>query len=52
MQRDRRHGMHVRFSDILDYNRDVEIPCPDSLVVRRRNKSAVVINEGDCVYGS
>ena len=41
--------MHVRFSNVFDHYRNVEIPCSDRLVVGRCNEPPVFVNEGDCV---
>ena len=50
MDRDSRHRVHVRFCDVLDNNRDVEVPGADGLVIGGRHESAVLINEGDGVH--
>lgn len=42
--------MHMRFSDVLDDYWYIKVPGPDGLVVRRRHKSPVLIDKGDCVH--
>ena len=41
--------MHVRFRNVLNDHGDIEVPCTDRLVVRRRNEASVLIDESDCV---
>lgn len=50
MEGDCWHRMHVRFSNVLDHDGDIEVPCPYGLVIRRRDKATVFINEGDSVH--
>lgn len=52
MQSDGRHGVHVGFRNILNDNRNIEIPCPYGLVVRGCDEASVFINEGYRVYWS
>ena len=42
--------MHVRLCDVLDDNRDVEVPGADGLVVGSCYEPSVLVNEGDCVH--
>ena len=41
--------MHVWLRNILDHNRNVEIPSADRLIVRRGHKAPVFVNECDGV---
>lgn len=50
MNRDCGHRVHVRLCDILDDNRDVEVPGAYGLVIGSRYKPPVLVNEGDCVH--
>ena len=50
MQCDSWHRVHVGLCDVLDDDRDVEVPCADGLVIRRRHKPPVLVDEGDCVH--
>jgi hypothetical protein len=47
MERNSRHGVHMRLCDILDYNRDIEVPCANGLVVGCGDKSAIFVNESN-----
>ena len=42
--------MHVRLCDVLDYNRDVEVPSSDGLVVRRGYEPPIIVHKRDCVH--
>jgi hypothetical protein len=50
MQCDSGHRMHMRFGDILDYNRNIIVPSTDCLVVRGSYEPSVLIDERDSVY--
>ena len=52
MDRDSGHRVHVRFCDVLDNNRDVEVPGADGLVIGGGHEPSVLVNEGDCVHWS
>lgn len=52
MDRDSGHRVHVRLCDVLDDNRDVEVPGADGLVIGGRHEPPVFVNEGDRVHGS
>lgn len=52
MQSDGRHGVHVRLGYVLDHHWDIEIPCSDSLIVGRRHKPPILVDECDGVYRS
>lgn len=41
--------MHVRLGNVLDHHRYVVVPCPDRFVVRRSNKSSILIDKRDRV---
>ena len=49
MKRNSRHGVHVRLGNVLDNDGNIELPCTDRLVVRSRDESAVVVDEGDSI---
>lgn len=42
-------GEHVRFSDELDGDGNIQFPCPQRLVVRGSDEAAVFVDEGDGV---
>ena len=42
-------GEHVRFSDELDGDGNVQLPCPQRLVVRGSDEAAVFVDEGNGV---
>lgn len=44
--------MHERLSDVLDDNRNVKIPCTDSLVIRRRDEPSILVDESDGIHGT
>lgn len=46
-----RHGMHVRFCNVFDHDRDIIVPCPYCFVIRCCNESSIFVNEGDSVDG-
>ena len=50
MNRDCGHRVHVRLCDILDDNRDVEVPGSDGLVIGCRDETPVLIDEGNRVH--
>ena len=39
------HGVHERLGDVLDYNRDVIVPCANRFVIRGSHKSPVFVYE-------
>ena len=41
--------MHVWLCNVLDHNRDVEVPSTDRLVIGSRHKSPVFIDKSDSV---
>ena len=41
--------MHVRLGDIFDCDRDIEIPCTNSLVVGCSNEPSVLVHESNGV---
>lgn len=43
------HRMHVRLGDIFDCDRDIEIPCTNSLVVGCSNEPSVLVHESNGV---
>ena len=49
MQGDGWHGMHVRFSNVLDYDRYIIVPCPDRFIVRSGDKPTIFIDKRNCV---
>ena len=44
--------MHVWLRDVLDDDGDIKIPSTYSLVIGRGNKTAVFVDERDCINGS
>ena len=44
------HGMHVWFRDVLNNDGYAIFPHPNRLIIRRGNKSATIVDKGDCVY--
>jgi len=40
------------FGNVLDNNRDVEVPRPDGLVIRGRNEAAILVNKRDGIHGA
>ncbi len=46
-----RHGIHVRFGDVFDGDRDVVVPGSEGFVVRGGHEAAVFVNEGDGIDG-
>lgn len=51
MRRRPRHRVHVRLGDVLDRHRNVVVPCPERLVVRRGHEAPALVDEGDGVDG-
>ena len=47
-----RHGVHVWFGDVLDNDGDIVVPSSNGFIVRGRDESTVVVDEGDGVDGS
>lgn len=45
MESDSRHGMHVRLGDVLDDDRDIEIPSSDRLVIRSCYEPSIFVDE-------
>ena len=39
------HGVHEGLGDVLDYNRNVIVPCANRLVIRGSHKSPVFVYE-------
>ena len=46
------HRVHVWLCNVLDHDRDVEVPCTDGLVVGGRYEPSVFIHERDCIHGT
>ena len=45
-----RHRVHIRLGDILDRDRNVEIPGTNGFVVRRGDEPPILVYETDCVH--
>ncbi len=44
--------MHVWLSDVLDNDRDVKVPCAYRFIIRSRDESSVLVDEGDSIDGA
>ena len=44
------HRVHVWLRDVFNRDRDVEIPGPNRLVIRSRDKPPILVHEGDSVH--
>lgn len=45
------HGMHIRFRNILDDNRNIKLPSTQSFIIRSRNKSTILIHKRNSIHG-
>ncbi len=52
MKRHSRHRMHVRLSNVLDHDRDIVIPRPNTLVVGCSHETSVIVHPGNRIDGT